>query len=343
MIQNNIKGVGAKTSSWYNRRRYWNKNDIIRMKNIFESVKIEIALMALHVEKSDVKSLKENFQNLKIFCCLSLDRTDEHRSVAAADGGDLRITFVAGGTGGNIYPAIAIADELKCINPSIQILFFGTKNGMESTTVPSAGYDFASVPAVPLGRSFFSSEFLLLPFNLIKSMIESWKKLDDFDPHIVVGTGGYISFPVCLTAAIRGSNLVIQEQNSMPGIANRVLAIFADLIFVAFPSSVMYFPKNKCVVSGNPVRLSLLRYVSKAVAKLHFFPRAAKTWDSNVKVVLVIGGSLSANAINIAVLNMYYGMLLEHNNIFIVWQTGVEAFDEMESLVKNHPHILLTP
>ncbi|XP_010268482.1 PREDICTED: uncharacterized protein LOC104605180 [Nelumbo nucifera] len=282
-------------------------------------------------------------RNLKLFCCLALDRTDENRSPPSQTNDDLRIMFAAGGTGGHIYPAVAIADEVKSINPRIRVLFVGTQNGMESTVIPSARYDFVTIPAVPLARPFFSPVNVLLPYRLIKAMLESRKVLRDFDPQIVVGTGGYVSFPVCLTAALQGLKVVIQEQNSMPGIANRVLSRFADLIFVVFNSSLVYFPKDKCVVCGNPVRSSLRRYVSKAVARTHFFPKAAKTWDPEAKVILVLGGSFGANAINIAILNLYYQMLAENDNIFIIWQTGVETFNEMDSLVKNHPRLLLRP
>ncbi|KAJ4972929.1 hypothetical protein NE237_006103 [Protea cynaroides] len=280
-------------------------------------------------------------RSVKLFCCLSVDR--ENRYPPTRTGGDIRIMFAAGGTGGHIYPAVAIADELKRINPSIQVLFVGTKHGMESTAVPSAGYDFVSVPAMPLTRPLLSLENLLLPFRMIKFVLESRKVVNDFDPQIVFGTGGYVSFPVCLAAALNGLQLVIQEQNYMPGIANRILSIFADLIFVAFNSSLEYFPKHKCIVSGNPVRSSLELGASKAVARSHFFPKAAKAGDSDAKVVLLLGGSFGANAINIAVLNMYYQMLLEHKNMFIIWQTGVQAFDEMESLVRNHSRLLLSP
>ncbi|KAK1388174.1 hypothetical protein POM88_016352 [Heracleum sosnowskyi] len=138
-------------------------------------------------------------------------------------------------------------------------------------------------------------------------MIISFQELQKFDPDIVVGTGGYVSFPVCLAAALKGVNLVIQEQNSVPEIANWWLSFVAD------------------------------KYVSRVVARTHFFPRAG---NPDAKVLLVLGGSLGANAINIALLNLYYE-LLERKDLFIIWQTGVEAFDEMESLVKSHPNVIL--
>ncbi|XP_057951189.1 uncharacterized protein LOC131145992 isoform X7 [Malania oleifera] len=202
----------------------------------------------------------------RTFCCSLPNQTaDQNGNAENKTGECLRVAFAAGGTGGHIYPAVAIADQLKNINPNTQILFFGTPKSMESKAVTSAGYDFATIRAVPLVRPPLSLRNLLFPYQLFKSLIESWNKLRDFNPHIVVGTGGYVSFPVCLAAAFKGLRLVIQEQNSVPGIANWVLSYFADQ------------------------------------------------------------------------------MLLEHKNWFLVWQTGVEAFDEMESLVKVHPHVLLRP
>lgn len=147
-----------------------------------------------------------------------------------------------------------------------------------------------------------------------------------------------------MSAALQRIKLVIQEQNSVPGIANWVLSFFAHKVFVAFDSTIECFPrKDKCVACGNPVRLSLRTYVSKVVARLNFFPRLKKEDEANARVVLVLGGSLGANAVNIAMLNLYYQMLMEKHNLFIIWQTGVEAFNEMESLVRNHPRLLLTP
>ncbi|POO01911.1 N-acetylglucosaminyltransferase [Trema orientale] len=285
--------------------------------------------------------------NLKILSCLSLKQSTD-QTVTSQDNAvsveNLRVVFAAGGTGGHIYPAVAIADELKLAKPKSRILFLGTPNSMESAAITSAGYDFEPIPAVRLGRPILlSPQNLFLPYRLFKSTIQSLAKLRAFDPHVVVGTGGYVSFPTCLAAAIRGVKLVIQEQNSVPGLANWVISHLSDVVFVAFNSTVDCFPKGKCVVSGNPVRLSSKKAVSKASARLRFFPRSETVGDEEAKVVLVLGGSLGANAVNIAVLNLYYQMLMESEKVFVIWQTGVQAFNEMESLVKNHPRLHLTP
>ncbi|CAK9312138.1 unnamed protein product [Citrullus colocynthis] len=283
---------------------------------------------------------------VKIIRCLSIHRSnDEDPSTSNSTINSLRVVFAAGGTGGRVYPAVAIADELLLAYPTAQILFLGTPNSTESAAIPSAGYEFDTVPATQLARPLISPQNLLLPFHLIKSVVASYKKLIDFKPHIVIGTGGYVSFPICLAAKlISGVKLGIQEQNSVPGFANWVLSHFADVVFVILNSTVECFPrKKKCLVCGNPVRLALRQYVPKAVARLHFFPRSGKGEDLETKVLLILGGSLGANAINIAMLNLYYLMLLENKNLYIIWQTGVKTFDEMDSLVKNHPNLHLTP
>lgn len=291
------------------------------------------------------RSWHPNSRNLKIISCLSINETiqgtteSSDRDVA---GDTLRIVFAAGGTGGHIFPAVAIADELKTLNPNSEILFIGTPTGMESTAVPSVGYPFVAVPAARLARPLLSPHnFFVLPYFLVKSLIKSLQTLKEFNPQIVIGTGGHVSLPICLAAALKGLHMVIQEQNSVPGIANRLLSLFAEKVFVAFNSSVdCFWQRYKCVVCGNPVRLSLNKHITKANARKHFFPKVRKQQG---KVLLVLGGSLGANAINIALLNSYYQLLSDHEDLFIIWQTGVEAFDEMESLVKKYPRLILSP
>lgn len=262
-------------------------------------------------------------RNLKIVSCIAKSRINEPWNFGTK--GDPRVMFAMGDIGVHIYPAVAIADELRIKNPNSQILFVGTENGMESTAVPSANYDFA-----PLPRTW------------IETLMQSWRKLGEFDPHIVISTGGYSSLLICLIAKLRGIKFVIQEQNAVPGIRNRVLSVFADKIFVAFDTTAEYFPREKCYVFGNPVRLSLRQYKSKAAARVHFFPTCSRM-GLEPNVVLILGGSLGANAINVAVLNLYYHMLMTYDNLFIIWQTGIKAFDEMDSLVKHHPRLILTP
>ncbi|XP_010906977.2 uncharacterized protein [Elaeis guineensis] len=275
--------------------------------------------------------------------CLAVDResTDLPSSTPIPPrSAELRVVFSGGGSGGHIYPAIAIADELKIACPDAKILFIGTATSMESAAVPAAGYEYATVPRARLARPLLHPMNLFLPFYLLRSIAASWKILRDFRPQIVVGTGGYVAAPVCFAAVLSGIKIAIQEQNSFPGLTNRALAPYAEKIFLAFNGCVKHFPKKKCLVYGNPVRLSLRRYTSKVVARSHFFPKAG---SDKAQVVLVLGGSAGAGAINVTVLNMYYEMLLEHKNRYIIWQTGAEGYSEMESLVKNNKRLLLTP
>ncbi|XP_020098997.1 uncharacterized protein LOC109717560 [Ananas comosus] len=193
------------------------------------------------------------------------------------------------------------------------------------------------VPPSRLARPLSSAPQLLL-----RSVAACLRVLRDFRPDVVVGTGGYVAFPVCLAALILNITIVIQEQNSFPGLTNRLLAPFAAKIFLAFNACVKHFPKKKCFVYGNPVRLALRRFTSKVVARSHFFPKAGADGKA-AEVVLVLGGSIGSAAINIAMLNMYYEMLMEHKNRYIIWQTGAEGYCEMESLVKNNRRLLLAP
>ncbi|MED6156005.1 hypothetical protein PIB30_010937 [Stylosanthes scabra] len=279
--------------------------------------------------------------------CLSLTATATATATPTNHpSSNLRVVFAAGGTGSHLYPAVAIADELKLANPATELLFIGNPKSVESAAVPSSGYNFASVPSVRLTRPFISPHNLFFfPYRLLRSLIHCFRRLRDFNPHIVVGTGGHVSFPICLAAKLKGIKLVIHEQNSAPGLANSVLALFADAIFVAFNSTADSFPREKCVVYGNPVRLSLRNKVSKDAARSHFFPGYGKSSESacKAKVLLVLGGSYGANAVNIAMLNLYYHMLRQNSSLYIIWQTGVESYDEMDSLVKNHPRLYMSP
>ncbi|CAH2067125.1 unnamed protein product [Thlaspi arvense] len=283
-------------------------------------------------------------------CCLSVDRRINHPSSAARNDelSSLRVVITAGGTAGHISSALAIGDELKSADPLTRILFIGFPNSMESTTVPSAGFDFSAISTVGSSSSrpfLYFTSFLRFPLRLVQSTFESYKILRDFKPQIVVGTGGHASFPVCFAAVIMGLKLVIQEQDSIPGTTNWILSFFADTIFAPFNCTVTNLPKRaaaKCVVYGNPIRQALRRYSSKGAARVSFFGQWAGA-VSDAKVVLVLGGSLGANAINIALLNCYLQILSDHENWFFVWQTGVGAFDEMDSLVRSHPRLFLSP
>ncbi|HET6527588.1 MAG TPA: glycosyltransferase, partial [Balneolaceae bacterium] len=168
----------------------------------------------------------------------------------------LKVMIAAGGTGGHVYPAIAIADALREESPAVEIHFVGTKDHMEWQAVPKAGYDISGIWISGFHRRF-TLKNLVFPFKLITSLVQSRKIINQFKPNAVVSCGGYAAGPVGWTAAKKGIPLVIQEQNSFPGITNRMLGKYADLIFTAFREAEKYFPSGRTEMAGNPTRKSL--------------------------------------------------------------------------------------
>lgn len=191
----------------------------------------------------------------------------------------LRVVFSGTDDGSHIYSSIAIADSLSLLHPNPQFLFLSPPSpSLSSTIIPSAGYTLSPIP-IP-----FLSFSLLLPIALIQSTISCLFSLSKFKPHIFVGTGGYLSLPAGIAACILGIKVVIQEQNSYPGIESRILGSFAERIFLGFNGCVKYFRKEKCMVYGNPVRVSLKKYTSKAAARMHFFPNSIKKGEGEAQV-----------------------------------------------------------
>ncbi|TVT98292.1 hypothetical protein EJB05_56424, partial [Eragrostis curvula] len=240
----------------------------------------------------------------------------------------LRVAFACGAPGGRVYSAIALADELHASLPGSRSLILGAPApSLESTAAAAASYPFAPVPRC-------------LPRAVLAAAVH----LRRFDPHVLVATGGSASLPACLAALLLGLPFVIQDQDASPAPATRILAPLALRVFLAFNAPVRQLPKRKCAVYGNPVRMSIRKCrVSKAEALARFFPRAALLPEEEAQVVLVIGGAEGSPEMNVAVLNMYYEMLRTRKNRYIIWQTGTESFSEMESLVKGHRRLFLTP
>ena len=174
-----------------------------------------------------------------------------HSGPATAAMREARVLIAAGGTGGHVYPAIAIADALRAASSEVEVLFVGTKNHMEWEAVPEAGYDIKSIWISGFHRRF-TLKNLVFPVKLLSSMTQSFAILSSFDPHVVVSCGGYAAGPVGWVAAKRGIPLVIQEQNSFPGVTNRLLAKNASVIFTAFRDADNYLPKEKITLAGNP-------------------------------------------------------------------------------------------
>ena len=226
----------------------------------------------------------------------------------------IRVIISGGGTGGHIFPAIAIAKAILQKQPDAEILFVGAEGKMEMEKIPAAGFKIIGLPIAGIQRRL-TWKNLLVPFKVMKSLIKARKIIRDFKPDVAIGVGGYASGPLLRAATSMGIKTLIQEQNSFPGITNRILSKKADRICVAYPGLEKYFPKSKIVFTGNPVRLEVLDTHTKRQQALEFF-----RLDASKKTLLVIGGSLGAHTINLAIRNC--AVELVSQNIQIIWQTG---------------------
>lgn len=234
----------------------------------------------------------------------------------------VNIILSGGGTGGHIYPAVSIANELKDRFPDANFLFVGAKDRMEMEKVPQAGYEIKGLWISGIQRSL-SLKNLSFPFKLISSLWNAYKIIRKFKPSIVIGTGGFASGPTLYMANRSGVKTVIQEQNSYPGITNKLLSKKADKICVAYDGLDRFFPSEKIIKTGNPVRQDLLEVESKREEALEFFKL-----DSNKKTLVVIGGSLGARALN----NLIEKQInwLVSNNVQVIWQTGKLYYEEFK-------------
>ncbi|MCK6618246.1 MAG: undecaprenyldiphospho-muramoylpentapeptide beta-N-acetylglucosaminyltransferase [Cyclobacteriaceae bacterium] len=238
-----------------------------------------------------------------------------------------RLVISGGGTGGHIFPALAIANAFKDRHPDSKILFVGAKGRMEMTRVPDAGYEIVGLWISGIQRRLSLSN-LLLPLKLITSYFKASSILKKFKPHAVIGTGGYASGPIMLAATSMGIPSLIQEQNSFAGLANKQVAGKVSRVCVAYEGMEKYFPKEKIVLTGNPVRKDLLSIADKRTKALSHFG-----FDPSVKTLLVIGGSLGSKTINECV---YAGIeKLRDAGIQLIWQTGKSYFHQYRELLKN--------
>ena len=234
----------------------------------------------------------------------------------------VNIILSGGGTGGHIYPAVSIANELKDRFPNANFLFVGAKDRMEMEKVPQAGYEIKGLWISGIQRSL-SLKNLSFPFKLISSLWNAYKIIKKFKPAIVIGTGGFASGPTLYMANRSGVKTVIQEQNSYPGITNKLLSKKADKICVAYDGLDRFFPSEIIIKTGNPVRQDLLEVESKREEALAYFKL-----DSSKKTLVVIGGSLGARALN----NLIEKQInwLVSNNVQVIWQTGKLYYEEFK-------------
>ena len=232
-----------------------------------------------------------------------------------------------GGTGGHIYPAIAIANELKSRFPNAEFLFVGAKDKMEMQKVPQAGYKIIGLWIAGLQRRL-TFDNTLFPIKLISSLLKSRTIIKQFEPDVVIGTGGFASGPLLQIAAIAGIPTVIQEQNSYPGITNKLLSKKAKKICVAYENLERFFPKEKMILTGNPVRQDLIDIDSKREIALQHFDL-----DPKKKTLLVLGGSLGARRINELIAKEI--LLFAAHNVQVIWQCGKLYFDDYKRLEEN--------
>ena len=248
----------------------------------------------------------------------------------------INILISGGGTGGHIYPAIAIANELKLRYPNSKFLFVGAKDKMEMEKVPQAGYEIKGLWIAGIQRKITFTN-VLFPFKLLSSLLKSRRIIKQFKPNIAIGTGGFASGPALLMASLNKIPTLIQEQNSYPGITNKLLDKKSHKICVAYDHLERVFPADKILKTGNPVRQDLLLIHTKRDASLSFF-----NLNKNKKTVLVLGGSLGARRVNELIESQLD--FFNQQNLQVIWQCGKLynlAYQKYHDLahVQVHPFI----
>ena len=222
-----------------------------------------------------------------------------------------------GGTGGHIFPALSIADKLRELNPQTEILFVGAEGRMEMEKVPAAGYEIIGLPIAGLQRKLTLSNFAL-PFKLIKSILIARKTLKRFRPEIVIGVGGYASAPLLWTAGLLGIPTLIQEQNGYAGLTNKIVAKKAKSICVAYEGMERFFPADRIVLSGNPIRKDIVPATEQMKAEACEY----YSLDPQKKHIFIVGGSLGSGTLNKAMKTWIKNGCPGGDDIEIIWQCG---------------------
>ena len=250
---------------------------------------------------------------------------------------EIRVIVSGGGTGGHIFPAVSIANAVRQLRPDAKILFIGAEGRMEMQRVPAAGYDIKGLPIRGFYRPLWKPANVGVAMDYLKSKWLAKKLLREFRPDVAVGVGGYASSAALSAANSLGIPTLIQEQNSYAGLANKQLAAKAEKICVAYDGMERFFPKEKIMLTGNPVRQSLLDTTlsrEDAVRSLGL--------DPNKKTILLVGGSLGARTINESV--MQHLDLVEQSGVQFVWQTGKYYYADLQQQLKdrNLPNLKMT-
>lgn len=240
-----------------------------------------------------------------------------------------RVIISGGGTGGHIFPAIAIANALKRIAPDTEILFVGAKNRMEMEKIPAAGYQIIGLDIQGFQRKSLLKN-IFLPFKMLKSVYDSISIIKKFKPDVAVGVGGYASGPLLYAAGKMNIPYLIQEQNSYAGITNTYLGKNAKKICVAFEGMEQFFPADKITLTGNPVRKESVTIANKREDAFDYFGLSP-----NRKTLLVLGGSLGAGTLNKCMVAGLYDII--NANVQLIWQTGPSYYAEIvRALPKKH-------
>ncbi len=251
-----------------------------------------------------------------------------HNSSDQMNGNNKNFLISGGGTGGHIFPALSIANEIKRRYPQANILFVGAEGRMEMERVPAAGYEIKGLPVQGFDRKHLFKNVKVL-LNLRKSMNKAKRIIKDFKPDIAIGVGGYASGPTLKMAQKAHVPTLIQEQNSYAGVTNKLLAQKADCICVAYEGMERFFPSDKIVMTGNPVRRNLLECSATQQEA-----RKALGIDENKKTVLIIGGSLGALTINNSIIEGLQ-QIGEQHDVQVVWQSGKRYNDRCATALAN--------
>lgn len=242
-------------------------------------------------------------------------------------GDNMKVVISGGGTGGHIYPAVAIIEELKKRDSNIDILYIGSKNSMESELIPSLGINYKSIEVMGLPRKI-NKKFFKSIFVLLKGLRQAKKILKDFKPDVVIGTGGFVTGPVLYKAHKMGVYTIFHEQNSYPGITNRILSRYVNAMAVTFKESIKFFKNNdKCVVTGNPIR-NRFEFLNREES-LKFFEI-----DENSKNIFSFGGSNGSEELNKAVLGILE-KFYKNEKISLIHVTGKLNYDKFLEEVKS--------
>ena len=237
-----------------------------------------------------------------------------------------RIIISGGGTGGHIFPAVSIANAIRELRPEAEILFVGAEGRMEMQRVPDAGYRIIGLPVAGFDRQHLWKNFAVI-IKLLRSQWKARRIIKEFRPQVAVGVGGYASGPTLKTAGMMGIPTLIQEQNSYAGVTNKLLAQKANRICVAYEGMEKFFPADKILLTGNPVRQTLLNDSTTREAAAHAFGL-----DPKRKTILILGGSLGARTIN-QTLTAGLSLIKAHPEVQFIWQTGKIYIEQVKAAI----------